>query len=472
MRNQPILLSFYGDDFTGTTAIAETFMQSRLRTVIFTAPPTLAFLQKNFPGVQAIGISGTARSLAADRAKEVLEPIFKRMKSYKSPIYVYKICSTFDSSRLIGNIGKAIELGIDVFNPDFVPVLPAAPRLKRFTVFGNHFAAMGNGEVYRLDQHPSISNHPVTPMKNADLRRHMAKQTSLKSGLIDILNIQAGPEKINARMDECLTAGVSLLFFDCLSDRTLNTVCHTVFQRFKDGRPMFWVGSQELGYGLGHALTRGGLIDGRNCNEPAADKKADKGPILIMAGSCAVVTGNQIRWAEANGFASIGVNVQNLLDAEKKAREKSTIIATAGRALAEGCSVIIHTAVGPADRRIHQMKEMTDRMDLAEADANRILGTELGDVARRIVGNSSTRRLVVAGGDTSGRIQEFLGIQALQVATAVGIGAPLCYVYSKKPEINGLEVAFKGGQVGNEDYFGQIRRTRTADFEAVALGKI
>jgi uncharacterized protein YgbK (DUF1537 family) len=118
------------------------------------------------------------------------------------------------------------------------------------------------------------------------------------------------------------------------------------------------------------------------------------------------------------------------------------------------------------------MKEMVDRMALSEATANRILGTELGEIARQIVGRSSAKRLVVAGGDTSGRIQGLLQIQAIQVTTPIGIGAPLCYVYSEQPEINGLEVAFKGGQVGSENYFDRIRRAKTAAFETVALGEI
>lgn len=75
------------------------------------------------------------------------------------------------------------------------------------------------------------------------------------------------------------------------------------------------------------------------------------------------------------------------------------------------------------------MKEMVDQMALSEAAANRNIGTELGEIARQIVGSSSTKRLVVAGGDTSGRIQERLRIQAMQVAIPIGIAAPLCYGY-------------------------------------------
>ena len=76
------------------------------------------------------------------------------------------------------------------------------------------------------------------------------------------------------------------------------------------------------------------------------------------------------------------------------------------------------------------------------------------------------------GGDTTGRIQKYLRIKALQVATAIGMGAPLCYVYSQRPQYNGLEVAFKGGQIGDPDYFHRVRFAHTAAFEKVALGRM
>jgi uncharacterized protein YgbK (DUF1537 family) len=45
-------------------------------------------------------------------------------------------------------------------------------------------------------------------------------------------------------------------------------------------------------------------------------------------------------------------------------------------------------------------------------------------------------------------------------------------VFSKKPEFNGLEMAFKGGQIGSTDYFYQVQCARTAEFEELALGKL
>ena len=131
-----ILLTFYGDDFTGTTATAEALFDFETPTVIFTDPPDLTFLADCFPNVRAVGIAGTARTLAAEELEHTLGPIFRKIKSHRSPIIMYKICSTFDSSEKIGSIGKAIEIGKSVFSSGLVPVLAAAPRLGRYTVFG------------------------------------------------------------------------------------------------------------------------------------------------------------------------------------------------------------------------------------------------------------------------------------------------------------------------------------------------
>ncbi len=199
MDDASILIGFYGDDFSGTTAAAETLTQSGVPTVIFTNPPSPSYLKRRFPSVRALGISGTARTLPADVIKEALTPVFRVMESYRAPIYLYKVCSTFDSSARVGNIGRAIELGLEIFAPEFVPVLAAAPRLGRYTVFGNHFAAVGAGEIYRLDRHPSMSRHPVTPMQEADLCRHLAQQTEQWSDKYPGHQRRAGDDKLTNR---------------------------------------------------------------------------------------------------------------------------------------------------------------------------------------------------------------------------------------------------------------------------------
>lgn len=472
ISGQGILISFYGDDFTGTAATAEALTQSGLPTVIFTEPPSPSYLERHFPRVRAVGISGTARTLPAKALPQVLSPVFVSLKAYQSPIYIYKVCSTFDSSKNVGNIGRAIELGSEIFSPDFIPILPAAPKLGRYTIFGNHFAAVGDGEVFRLDRHPSMASHPVTPMGEADLRQHLSHQTKLNSGLVNILEVAEGPQRINSRIDEHLAADAALIFFDCLSDEDLNTVCETVFKRTYGARSLFFVGSQELGYGLTAALRQTGVLSTHAGFDPAEKAGEDRGPILVVSGSCATVTGEQILWAKNRGFHDYPIYPQNLLDPAQRSTAREHLVASAIDMLNEGKSVILHTAIGPDDERIPSMNRTIDQLSLTNSEANDILGGELGAAVLEILSGSAVKRVAISGGDTAGRIQKMLQVEALQISRSIGIAAPLCYVYSRLPEINGLEVAFKGGQIGSPDYFNQAERARTLDFKAAALGEI
>lgn len=472
MYSEQILVSFYGDDFTGTTATAETLMESGLPTVVFTEPPSSEYLKSNFPGVKAVGISGIARTLPAHRIKQNLKPIFTALKSYQSPIYLYKVCSTFDSSNDVGNIGKAIELGIKLLEPEFVPVLPAAPRLKRFTVFGNQFAAMDNQNIFRLDQHPSISNHPITPMRDADMRHHLAQQTDLKIGLVNILDINDGPKRINDQINTLVKENYPIVIFDCLSEKNLHTISETLLDRYDKNRPLFLVGSQELGYGLGSALVKNRYTPKTPINRALNKPHTDKGPLLVLSGSCATVTGKQIKWSTENGFVEIRVCAADLMETEKGAIEKKRIIDIANQALAEGTSVVVHTAIGPKDDRIFAMRKKAAELSMGESDANELLGNTLGEITHDILECTHVQRLVIAGGDTTGRIQRYLRIKALQVSESIGMAAPLCYIYSKKADINGLEVAFKGGQIGGIDYFDSVRKAKTAKFDDIALGNV
>ena len=70
-------------------------------------------------------------------------PLFRTVKTYRAPLFLYKVCSTFDSSPEVGSIGRAIEVGREVFSSKFVPILAAAPRFGRYTLFGHHFVAFG-----------------------------------------------------------------------------------------------------------------------------------------------------------------------------------------------------------------------------------------------------------------------------------------------------------------------------------------
>ncbi len=177
-----LLLTYYGDDLTGSTDSLEALELGGVSTVLFLEPPTPEQLAR-FPKVCAVGLAGVSRTMTPDAMDDALPGAFQSLKNLGAPLTHYKVCSTFDSSPEIGSIGRATEIGKRVFATPLIPVMVGAPKLKRYVVFGNHFASVGN-TTYRLDRHPTMSRHPITPMDEGDLRLHLGKQTDLSVDII------------------------------------------------------------------------------------------------------------------------------------------------------------------------------------------------------------------------------------------------------------------------------------------------
>ena len=136
---------------------------------------------------------------------------------YGAPVCQYKVCSTFDSSPEIGSIDAALRIGREVFESACVPVVVAAPHLGRYVLFGNLFAAQ-SGTVYRIDRHPTMSRHPVTPMGESDLRLHLRAQGAGDVELVDILAL-TGTDPC-AAADAILARNAGAVVFDGLDRRT------------------------------------------------------------------------------------------------------------------------------------------------------------------------------------------------------------------------------------------------------------
>jgi uncharacterized protein YgbK (DUF1537 family) len=418
-------LAFYGDDFTGSTDALDALSRTGLRTRLFVDPPTPALLAA-LPPLDAIGVAGATRSLAPDEMERVLAPAFGALRELGPRHVFYKVCSTFDSSPKIGSIGRAIEVGFRVFGGPFVPVLVAAPALGRYCVFGNLFARYGagsNGPVYRLDRHPAISVHPVTPMTEANLRTHLGEQTDLAMGLVDLPDVEQGPDVVVRTVRSQCKHGADLVFFDALTEAHLKTIGSALEGFVAPGQPFFSVGSS----GLGTALVAGLPVEPRKPAVPFATPRADV-PVLVVSGSCSPVTAGQIAWAEKNGFATLALS--------------DTSVAQAAAELAAGRHVLIYSSRGaPGGAPI--------------AASN--LGARLGHLARELAARHRVR-LVVAGGDTSSYAARALGIASLEMIAPLAPGAPLCRAHAPGSPVDGMEVNFKGGQVGAVDYFGAVTR--------------
>ncbi|TIR08579.1 MAG: four-carbon acid sugar kinase family protein, partial [Mesorhizobium sp.] len=155
---QSLLLSYYGDDLTGSTDVMEALELGGVPTVLFMRQPDGALLSR-FRHCRAIGLAGTSRSETPQWMDTHLRGAFAWLRTLNAEICHYKVCSTFDSSPTIGSIGRAIEIGRSVFSQDSVPLVVGAPQLKRYTAFGHLFAAYRD-KYYRIDRHPVMSRHP------------------------------------------------------------------------------------------------------------------------------------------------------------------------------------------------------------------------------------------------------------------------------------------------------------------------
>ncbi|WP_154668590.1 four-carbon acid sugar kinase family protein [Rhizobium leucaenae] len=445
MATGNLLISYYGDDFTGSTDVMEALASNGVPTALFLGIPDAVLLER-FSQCRAIGIAGTSRSETPEWMQQHLVPALRWLKGLKAQICHYKVCSTFDSSPRIGNIGKAIEIGRELFSQSSVPVVVGAPQLKRYTAFGHLFAAY-QGRVYRIDRHPVMSRHPVTPMDEADLALHLGKQTSLPVSLVDLVTLAA--TDADDRVDEhAATAGIMLIDVD--SAETQAAAGTQLWRRAaKDGS--FVAGSSGVEYALLNAWRREGLIG--ECPDFALPGKVER--LAVVSGSVSPTTERQIRHAMTDGFDGIDLDPLALTGESADRAIEDAVNAGIGR-LKTGRSVILHTALGPsADRG-----SAIDRVP----DARHRLGQALGIILRRLVEGEKLSRAVIAGGDTSSHALKELRVEALTTLLPLPQtpGSPLCVAHGSYAPTNGLQIALKGGQVGTDGYFPQIRDGRSA----------
>lgn len=433
MKENNLFFAFYGDDFTGSTDALEWLCRAGLKCTLFMEPPTPDQLKK-YEGLQAFGVAGATRSLKPEEMETALRPALERLKESGAPFVHYKVCSTFDSSPAIGSIGKAIEVGACIFGNRYTPVIQSAPVLGRYLFFGNLFARMGigsNEEVFRLDRHPSMRDHPATPADESDLRLHLAKQTAKKVGLVSILDVVAEREVLKGSIAKNLSGGAEIIFFDALENHHLKRIAAVLDD--EEEKPLFIAGSSGVEIAFGEYFQ-----SQRQLHEPAWQKVEKAEPLLVICGSCSPVTTKQIDWALQHGFKEVVMDISRLLG-EDSLQQSEDAFQKALAILRQKTNLIIHS-------------NGKERMATGENSAKK-LGAALGEMAKKLIGQLTLKRLLVAGGDTSSYAARALGIEAVEMIAPLTPGAPLCIATAKGSAVNGVEICFKGGQVGGEDFF-------------------
>jgi 3-oxoisoapionate kinase len=442
-----LIVSFYGDDFTGSTSVMEVLTFAGLPTVLFLDPPTVEQLA-GFAGYRGIGIAGVARSQTPDWMAAHLPQIFETLAWLKAPISHFKVCSTFDSAPHVGSIGRAIDLAAPVFGGAWHPLVVAAPPIGRYQAFGNLFA-VANGVGYRLDRHPTMSCHPVTPMDEADVRRHLQKQTDKGIGLIDYLAMKRG--EAATRLTQELTQGAEIVAIDVVDDETLAAAGCLIWE--KGGERVFAVGSQGLEYALVAHWQTAGLLNKPNHEFRAAPTNR----IACVSGSCSPITAGQIAFAEKNGFVGIRLDAPRAVDAAEWEHELGRAVDRALAAIGDGKDPLVFTASGPDDPAVACMMSAVEASGRPAGEINDRVGAGLGRILDLVMREAGLGRAVIAGGDTSGHAARKLGIYALTAIAPIAPGSPLCRAHSYDSAHAQLEIALKGGQIGAPDFFCAVK---------------
>lgn len=463
-----LLLAYYGDDFTGSTDALEALTRAGVPTVLFLGTPDAATLARlrAAHGARAIGIAGTSRSRSPQWMQQHLAPALAALAALRPPLLQYKVCSTFDSAPQVGSIGQAIELGLPLMGGAWSPLIVGVPQLGRYQAFGQLFARAGDGSVHRLDRHPTMSRHPVTPMAEADLRLHLAAQTARRIGLVDCTQLQrdGGDAALRGWLAPPGSSGMNdartdapAVFLDVLDEASQRAAGRLVWEQ--RGAGLFSASSSGLQYALAAHWQASGIVE---APRELAQAAPAEGPIAAVSGSCSPVTAAQIAWAEAHGFAVTQLSVPALLgSAETKAETEAEVgraVAAAGAALRSGRSALVCSARGPDDAAVRDFDRHAAAAGLARADAAQAVAEALARVMRTLLdAHPALRRIAVAGGDSSGEVAAALGVQALTMAATLVPGAPLCRAASADARREGLELVLKGGQMGGVDFFGRVR---------------
>jgi uncharacterized protein YgbK (DUF1537 family) len=268
-----------------------------------------------------------------------------------------------------------------------------------------------------------MSKHPVTPADESDLRVHLHKQTDKEIGLIDVLDLKNPVSKMNEANSE------EVILIDVVYEEQLSKIGEWIDKQAEEKNPLFSVGSSGIEMALGKYWNQTHSL------EPVAEwpKPLECTPLLVVSGSCSPVTAAQIVYAKSKGFEEVvidGAAICNRGEVEVEVISKITEF------LKQQKNVIVHTG-----------KKHFQNLSAAK------LGEALGTIAKSAARQLLVKRVIVAGGDTSSYAARAMEIEAVEMIASVVSGAPLCKAISANRYINGLEVNFKGGQVGGEDYF-------------------
>jgi 3-dehydrotetronate 4-kinase len=420
-----ISLGCIADDYTGASDLANTLTRCGLRTVQTIGVPSDDL---KLPEVDAVVVSLKSRSIEAGLAVSRSRAAEKWLRGRGADHVLFKICSTFDSTDA-GNIGPVMDALRGDSGDAIVLVTPAFPETGRTVYQGNLFV----GSV-PLNESP-LKDHPLNPMHDSNLVRVLARQSKTRVGLADLFTIAGGPDAVRARLADLAAKGIGAAIADAVFERDLETIGMVAL----DHRVS--VGASGLGLGVARALVASGRFRSNAPN--AVSETAVGGPAACLAGSCSQATLQQIVNAEAD-MPVLQLDPEQVVAGKDEARRA---LAWAKARLKEG-PVLIASSSTPAEVAALQARHGRDA-------AGHAIEQAMADIAEGLV-QSGVRRLVVAGGETSGAVVDRLQIPGFLVGAEIAAGVPVLRAVGTKG--GAMLLALKSGNFGGPEFFSDALR--------------
>ncbi|WP_299813349.1 four-carbon acid sugar kinase family protein [uncultured Roseibium sp.] len=419
----PVPYVFIGDDFTGASDTLATLSERRWRTQLYLRTPAADTVSSE--NLDALGIATDLRALPPEVIIRHIDMLAPQVAAFRPRIVHYKVCSTFDSAVHTGNIGAAVGALERHLQPAVTAIIGGQPSLGRYCSFGTLFARGGDGETYRIDRHPVMKRHPITPMTEADLRLHLGGQGLDGLQLVGLTELAKGEKALASLLREAVQPGQKRFLFDATDQHHLEIIGRVLTEiATGSGDPLLLVGASSVA----EALVTARPIPRESMQAAPADHPG--APCLIVAGSRSSVTAEQV--ATAVSFRKRAVTAKDL--------EDETLFA----ALVEECCESIREG---RHMLAHLLPE--EEYGLSAKD----LSSHLAELVSRVLARVPLQVLGIAGGDTSSIIAQNIGLESLEFEKRLGKGVAVCRARSRIAHRDGLRVMFKGGQVGAPDVF-------------------
>jgi uncharacterized protein YgbK (DUF1537 family) len=413
----PVLLGSVADDFTGATDLCNTLVRQGMRTVQLIDVPAPA---DAVPDADAVVVALKSRTIPAAEAVAQSLAALRWLLAAGARQILFKYCSTFDSTDA-GNIGPVADALLDALGDDFTIFCPAFPENGRTIYKGYLF--VGDG----LLSESGMRDHPLTPMRDPSLVRVLQRQTKHKVGLVPFAEVTKGAAAIGAAFDRLREAGHRHAVVDAVADGDLVEIGAA-----SAGLKLI-TGGSGIAIGLPENFRKAGLLA---ATDSAATLPSITGAELVLSGSCSPATLAQVAAMRAT---RPGFDLDPLTLAEDPGVVARAIDWAAQR-IGDG-PVLVYASAPPERVRAAQEK-------LGRERAGALVEAALAAVAKALVARG-VRRLVVAGGETSGAVVQALGVKGLRIGAQIDPGVPWTMSLGEPR----LALALKSGNFGAPDFF-------------------